>query len=1556
MLLGGGSPTDDVVVRCVGTAMALFPQQRAYLETSETDCTVSGINLGEFATEAMNTYYDVNGGSPDDAGGGGGGNDDPDAVAGGPCSAQQNSYLREMAGEVGAKYPHLGCLTVLNAAADGATFGDCDTEGEICEVDLCRCLGGVTLIDESYSERVDENLNCVVHEAHEDITIPAATDACQAGLVAVMEECTQEQVTQVGLMAVELGSQYPQFGCQAVLTSALSGNTFPPEDEADKGQLSERDLCECLGGGMVAVPAFADNLYAMECTMFGENNLPMTILASKCLDAYIQETQATPSPNAGDVPECSVQVVVEIGQMANAADLRKPDLNCLAVYNAAASGHVFGDPGTVDGLDNFDLCQCIGGAIVEMPEYAPVDDKYNCRIAGLPGTYREWADRCVAEYNKYFADGGTTTPRPSIPGIVNFRSVGRNFDFEHVSEALPSVGYAYQLPVGWEGTADAVVVITNGNHRWGGLHSASGRAFVGLEGYGTYISQQLSGFEVGEQYQISFQGAHRPSGLSSDLETAAVMAVSLGGITMWKGRVDSVQFTRHTATFVATAATQTLRIENDSPPGGTVVFADAVVVSRFVQLGKNLNFDDDQKAVSQVPSGWTFAFEGIPALPPKPDPNKQPVCDSSDQATVAALAVEMSLRFPQFGCMAVLGKAATGVTISECELGQTPPKGGMCDTELCVCLGGVQIADPTLVDRAARFTCLLHEDHPQSVASVAAGCLEAVQSERVPLCAPAVLVTLKEAVSGLGAEFKCAPVMAALEAGATVGSAGLSEEDLCQCIGGAQAELPEVKTMLESKTCELDDGYDEAISMTAARCYDAYNTAQSTASVRACDRDDLSALWSFAVEMDAKYPQFGCSQVMTEAVTGNSFGGDGVGGVDATDLCICLGGIQAVDDKNVARLKSQFDCVLHDSHDGVTVAGYAQGCSDALATEDLDQCSADQILEMATMASDAAEKYKATHPEFNCEKMATFFTGSWADGAHIADCDDVAAGQICEADLCMCLGGVQSVDEDVVRKLGQMKCELDADHNEAMAFTAARCLDWYTADQNKQVDLSCDKDQIRQIQTLGVEMDARFPQFNCMEVLSAAAHGSTFGACTNGADGLCEDDLCKCLGGVQLADPTVLDTVSADLDCILHDGRGTETFNETAQFCVRKIQTKSKICGPLDLAQIALKAQVVENNFPEFGCMPLLQKALVPGFKGFPACDSADLEAGEPCEDDLCTCVGGAQSVDADFAAFLTSLSCTVDGLGALEGAHGESISTTSARCLEKWRSWGSDGIATKKSTALAGSTAGPYYLEIQKGKNVLQVVDGFHTDTPYTLSFLAAAGPGSSSASVTVSAGHIPSNGLNGCSGSQKCDADGGWYCCGDPACNQARICGSNGGLNACACALTDEKTQLLSATDFRRYSMPFRASARVLDVIIEGSAEGVVLVDDVRIEMTPVSFANSGFEDDDAAGAREYVSATPTGWSSGLITPYVIRNGATQVTGGAGSSGYGDRFVGLPGGGSYIEQTVTGMVPGQDYELRFVASHAGNTGAELIRATIDLQDIWISQQPDEKFTRSVA
>ena len=53
---------------------------------------------------------------------------------------------------------------------------------------------------------------------------------------------------------------------------------------------------------------------------------------------------------------------------------------------------------------------------------------------------------------------------------------------------------------------------------------------------------------------------------------------------MWKDSVTDVQFTRHTVRFMATSITQTLRIENDSPPGETVIFADAITVGRYVPV------------------------------------------------------------------------------------------------------------------------------------------------------------------------------------------------------------------------------------------------------------------------------------------------------------------------------------------------------------------------------------------------------------------------------------------------------------------------------------------------------------------------------------------------------------------------------------------------------------------------------------------------------------------------------------------------------------------------------------------------------------------------------------------------------------------------------------------------------------------------------------------------------------------------------------------------------------------------------------------------------------
>jgi hypothetical protein len=335
--------------------MAKFADFRDYVATSATDCDVGGQNLANFAQGALDTYNAANPG--ENTGGGGDGGCDGVDCAVGQCTTAQATYLDDLAGEVGGKYPHLGCLDVLRGASAGATFGDTGAENELSEVELCRCLGGMQMIDEGYTAKINEQLDCIVHEAHEDVTIPLAASGCLAGIKAQLEECPLADVTQVGLMATQVQSEYPQFGCGAVVASALGGNSFPPCTDAEEGQLCDRDLCLCLGGGMTAVPAFADKLYAMECWMFSEDHLPMTVLASKCLDAYNIETGVIAPPTTdSSAPLCADEVISQIGAMANAADLSHPELNCMAVYTAAASGHTFGEPGTVDGLDNFDLC------------------------------------------------------------------------------------------------------------------------------------------------------------------------------------------------------------------------------------------------------------------------------------------------------------------------------------------------------------------------------------------------------------------------------------------------------------------------------------------------------------------------------------------------------------------------------------------------------------------------------------------------------------------------------------------------------------------------------------------------------------------------------------------------------------------------------------------------------------------------------------------------------------------------------------------------------------------------------------------------------------------------------------------------------------------------------------------------------------------------------------------------------------------------------------------------------------------------------------------------
>ena len=98
--------------------------------------------------------------------------------------------------------------------------------------------------------------------------------------------------------------------------------------------------------------------------------------------------------------------------------------------------------------------------------------------------------------------------------------------------------------------------------------------------------------------------------------------------------------------------------------------------------------------------------------------------------------------------------------------------------------------------------------------------------------------------------------------------------------------------------------------------------------------------------------------------------------MSAVDLCMCLGGVQAMDATYAQRLQADFDCVLHDSHAGVTVAGFARGCMEALQTDQLQMCGEADYLALATIAADAAD----SHPALGCDKLAAFFTGGWQQG------------------------------------------------------------------------------------------------------------------------------------------------------------------------------------------------------------------------------------------------------------------------------------------------------------------------------------------------------------------------------------------------------------------------------------------------------------------------------------------------------------------------------------------------------------------------------------------------
>ena len=84
-----------------------------------------------------------------------------------------------------------------------------------------------------------------------------------------------------------------------------------------------------------------------------------------------------------------------------------------------------------------------------------------------------------------------------------------NADFDQDAVADPEAGFTYMTPSGWLGSGGNVLV-QSGNGAWGGVTSAGGANFIGLQGMGSYVEQSLQGLTPGTTYVVAFSFGDRP--------------------------------------------------------------------------------------------------------------------------------------------------------------------------------------------------------------------------------------------------------------------------------------------------------------------------------------------------------------------------------------------------------------------------------------------------------------------------------------------------------------------------------------------------------------------------------------------------------------------------------------------------------------------------------------------------------------------------------------------------------------------------------------------------------------------------------------------------------------------------------------------------------------------------------------------------------------------------------------------------------------------------------------------------------------------------------------
>lgn len=126
--------------------------------------------------------------------------------------------------------------------------------------------------------------------------------------------------------------------------------------------------------------------------------------------------------------------------------------------------------------------------------------------------------------------------------------------------------YTYMTPTGW--TAEGgVVQIPSNTEAWGGLTAPSGDYYVGVQGSGSILQQDISGLTAGVAYNVNVWAAERPG-----YGTSESMRILVDGVPIFDSHHPPEQFQQMTAVFVASGPTAQLRFENDSSEGDNTFF------------------------------------------------------------------------------------------------------------------------------------------------------------------------------------------------------------------------------------------------------------------------------------------------------------------------------------------------------------------------------------------------------------------------------------------------------------------------------------------------------------------------------------------------------------------------------------------------------------------------------------------------------------------------------------------------------------------------------------------------------------------------------------------------------------------------------------------------------------------------------------------------------------------------------------------------------------------------------------------------------------------------